>query len=130
MPTKKGTISVRLEDSSKQRIQRAAQLSHQSSGAFLEKAGDQEARRVLLDWALERRRREEATFSELAAETGLAVEEIMLAAGGDKDQKLRALDAFLASCRALAEAKGNPKFLSTAEDAARRVRKEIEANEL
>ena len=122
MVTKKRTISVRLDDAAKRRVERAARLLKQSSGAFLEKAGEERARHVLLAWAVDRRRRGEASFSELAAETGLAVEEIMLAMGSQGKQE--ALDMFLASCRTVAEASGNPDFLRLSEEAVELVRKE------
>jgi len=115
MPTKKQTVSVRLDDTTKRRVERAARLMKQSSGAFLEKAGEEQARQVLLAWALERHRRGEASFSELAADTGLDVEQIMLAAG--KKDPLLALETFLASCRTVAEAGNDPEFFRAGEEA-------------
>ena len=120
MPTRKQTISVRLDATAKRRVERAAQLLKQSTGAFLEKAGEERARDTLLAWALERHLRGEASFSELAEETGLAVEEIMAAAG--EQGRDEALQAFLASCRAVAEASGNEGFLRDGEEAVRVVR--------
>lgn len=117
MATKKRTISVRLDDAAKQRVERAAGLLKQSSGAFLGKAGDEEAHRILLAWAADRHHQGKASLSELALETGLAVEEIMLAVGGGNRQE--GLDLFLSSCRAVAEATGNPKLLRLGIDAVR-----------
>src|SRR2546427_10610651 len=94
MPTKKRTISVRLDDAAKRRVDRAAKLSKQSAGAFLEKAGDAQARDLLLTWATNRHRSGGESFSELAAETGLDIEEIMRAMVGDSQQE--ALAVFLA----------------------------------
>lgn len=116
MATKKRTISVRLDDAAKQRVERAAGLLKQSSGAFLGKAGDEEAHRILLAWAADRHHQGKASLSELALETGLAVEEIMLAVGGNRQE---GLDLFLSSCRAVAEATGNPKLLRLGIDAVR-----------
>jgi hypothetical protein len=113
MPTKKQTISVR----------RAARLLKQSSGAFLEKAGEGQARQVLIAWALHRHRQGEASFSELAAETGLAVEELMLAAG--QENPLDALETFLSSCRTLAEASGDREFLRASEEAVNVVKHQL-----
>lgn len=120
MATKKQTISVRLDNAAKQQVERAARLLKQSSGAFLQKAGEEHARQVLVLWALERYRRGEASFSELAADTGLAIEEIMLAAG--EDNQLEALEMFLASCRAVASASDDPDFLRLSEEAVSVVR--------
>lgn len=122
MGTKKQTISVRLDDATKQRVERAARLVKQSAGAFLEKAGEEQARQVLLRWAVDRHRRGEASFSELAGETGLAVEEIMLAMGSPDEGE--DLDLFLSSCRTVAEASGNPEFLRLGEEAVELVRTE------
>jgi uncharacterized protein (DUF1778 family) len=121
MASKKPTISVRLDDGAKLRVEHAARIVKQSAGAFLEEAGEERARQVLLEWALERHRRSEASFSELAADTGLAVEEIMLAAG-DKGRR-ETLEAFLASCRAVADVSGNPDFLRLGEDAVKAVQR-------
>ncbi|MBI3977336.1 MAG: hypothetical protein HY331_04035 [Chloroflexi bacterium] len=119
MATRKRTISVRLDDAAKRRVERAARLLNQSAGAFLEKAGEEQAHHILLWWAVGQHRSGAASFSELAAETGLAVEEIMLAVGSQGKQE--ALDLFLASCRAVAEARGAPEFLRTAKEAAEMV---------
>ena len=115
MPTKKQTVSVRLDDAAKRRVERAAKLSKQSSGAFLEKAGDERAREVLLAWATNRYRSGDGSLSELAAETGLEVEEIMRAIGGNGQQE--ALAMFLASCQTVAEVNGNPEFLRLGQEA-------------
>lgn len=119
MATKKRTISVRLDDAAKQRVERAANLLRQSSGAFLEKAGEERARAVLLDWAANRYRRGEASLSELAEETRLAVEEIMEAMGSHGRKE--ALEMFLASCRTVAETRGNPEFLLLGHEAVKAV---------
>jgi hypothetical protein len=127
MPTKKQTISVRLDDAAKQQIEHAARVTKQSAGAFLEKAGEERARQVLLDWATDTYRRRDTSFSELAGETGLAVEEIMLALGDQTREE--ALDAFLTSCRTVAEATGNQDFLHSAELAVETVRGKPKATE-
>jgi hypothetical protein len=120
MPTKKQTISVRLDNAAKQQVKHAARITKQSAGAFLEKAGEERARQVLLDWATDTYRRGGTSFSELAGETGLAVEEIMLVLGDQAREA--ALDAFLASCRTVADATGNHDFLCSAEQAVEEVR--------
>jgi predicted transcriptional regulator len=120
MPTKKLTVSVRLDPASARRLERAARLNRQSRGAFLERAGDELARRVLLEWAVTQHRAGTRSFSELAEETGLPIEEIMAAVGGpDQDA---ALALFLASCRAIAATEQHPEFLRLAEEAVAAVR--------
>ncbi len=122
MATKKRTVSVRFDDAAKRRVDRAAQLQGQSVGAFLGKSGEERARHVLSRWAVEQHRRGEASFSELAQETGLGIEEIMEAAGGgDQEKEFR---LFLASCRTIAESQGNPEFLRLGEEAVNSIRAE------
>jgi hypothetical protein len=121
MLSDKRTISVRLGPEAQRRLEKAASLVRQSRAAFLEEAGDERARRILLDWAAQRHREGNASFSELAQETGLAVEEIMVAVGA-QDQD-RALEAFLASCRTVAELENNPAFLRLGEEAVDHVRR-------
>ena len=117
MVTKKHTVSVRLTPEAARRLEKAASLTRQSQGAFLEKAGDETAHRILLAWAAEQYREGLKSFSQLAEETGLAVEEIMLAMGdGGREE---AIAAFLASCRTVAETQDNPDFLRVAEEVAR-----------
>lgn len=109
MVTKKRTISVRLDADSERRLERASKLTHQSRAAFLEKAADDRARQILLGWAVERHRAGAESLSQLAEGTGLALEEIALAAGHtDREQ---ALHMFLASCDAVARRLDYPAFL-------------------
>jgi predicted transcriptional regulator len=119
MATRKRTISVRLDDRAKRRVEKAARLLKQSSGAFLEKAGEGRARKLLLEWAVSRYQRGEASFSELTDETGLSVEEIMEAVG--IQGKEEALQMFLASCHTVAEARCNPEFLRLGQEAVKAI---------
>lgn len=81
MPTKKRTVSVQWGASADRHLERAVSSY----------------------------RRGERSFSELAGETGLSVEEIMDAVGqGDREA---ALAMFLASCKTVAESEGNPDFM-------------------
>ena len=121
MPSKKRTLSVRLDPLAERRLERAAALRKQSRGAFLERAGDELASRVLLDWAVERYREGELTFSELAEQTGLPIEQIMDAVterAGDAGHEM-----FLASCKALAEVEHDPAFLQLARRAVKQAAK-------
>ncbi|MGI5836613.1 MAG: hypothetical protein ACOX87_09015 [Chloroflexota bacterium] len=112
---KKRTVSVRLDPDDASKLERAASLTRQSQGAFLEKAGIERAHRILLDWAVERYRSGEGSLSQLADKTGLGVEEIMVALG-DQDREA-ALEMFLASCKTIAETQNNPEFLRLAQEA-------------
>ena len=119
MATTKRTISVRLDPAAARRLERAAHLMKQSRDAFLGKAGDEMARRILLKWAVTRYRQGERSCSQLAEETGLAVEEIMGAVGNGEREA--ALAMFLTSCKTVAETERNPEFLRLAQEAARSV---------
>lgn len=119
MPTKKRTLSVRMDKDMTRRLEHAARLRNQSLGAFLQHAGDEAARRLLLEWAVSRHREGPASASELADETGLAVEEIMRALGTTDRQA--ALDIFVASCRTVAITMDKPEFLRVGEEAAKDV---------
>ncbi len=121
MTTAKRTISVRLDAEAKKRVERAARIMKQSSGRFLEKAGERQARDVLLAWSVDQHRGGMASFSELAEETGLPIEEIMLAMSAQGADE--ALDMFLASCRSVAEARGDSAFLRAGEEAVDLVRR-------
>ena len=120
MPSKKHTLSVRLDQAAARRVAAAARLTNQSRGAFLERAGADAARRILLSDAACRYGQGEASLSELAAETGFAMEEIVDAVGGHERDTSLAL--FLASCRTAAEVLQDDAFLHLAEEAVRAVR--------
>jgi len=115
MATETRTVSVRLDPDAGKRLDKASALMRQSRGGFLEKAGDEAARRVLLEWTARRYRQGGGTFSELAQESGLAVEEIMEHLGDE--ERSAAMEMFLASSRTVAEAQNDPAFLEMAQQA-------------
>lgn len=119
MSTSKHTVSVRLDEESRQRVERAAKILKQSSGAFLEKAGEDRARDVLLQWAVTRYQQGLGSLSELAEETGLAVEEVADAVGSRGMKE--AVDMFLASCKTVAETQRKPQFLRLGQEAVKAV---------
>ena len=67
----KRPITIELDAPAIRHIDRAARLLHQTTSAFLAGAAEAVVRQVVLEDAAERWLREEATFSELAAETSL-----------------------------------------------------------
>lgn len=74
------------------------------------------ARQVLLAYAVDRHRKGEASFSELAQETGLAVEEIMEAMALPAHE---AREMFLTNCRTVAKLHDDPEFLRMGEQTAK-----------
>src|SRR5437588_11226315 len=105
------SISVQLDADAARRVKKAARLSKQSESAFVQQAVEERARRVLLEWAVARHKQGTATFSELADETGLAIEEIMAAMEQDPEV---ASQQFLELCEAAAKAQDTPEFLRLA----------------
>jgi len=120
MVQEKQTVMVQLESPAAQQVARAAQLTNQSPDTFLAKVGEAVAHRILLGDAADRWLREERTFSELAAETGLWIEELM--EGVAQRNADRALEASLDDWSALATAHQHPELPRLAEQAAAAVR--------
>jgi hypothetical protein len=116
------TVLVQLDDDRHRRIEKAAAILDESAGDFLAQAADRRAHKVLLDWAVDRYQAGDTTFGELAEETGLVVEEIMLAMG--RSGRDEALDRFLDRCKALAQTHHAPALLELAERAVAQVRAE------
>lgn len=130
-------IRVELDPASSERIERVARARQQTPGDFLARAGEEAAHRALLDEAIARFERDpdDVGLSELAAESGLAVEEIMeeiwrrdrlLAAetGQSVEAVVRSRDrhrpelaeaVFLAGCRHMAEDRRDPDLPRRAE---------------
>jgi uncharacterized protein (DUF1778 family) len=112
MGTKLKTVSVRLDARASARVERAARLLRQSKGAFLARAGEEAAQRVLLEWAAQRYEAEAASLSELAAETGLPLEAIAQEVTRQRGED--ATEHYLASCRKLSETLRMPEFYAGA----------------
>ena len=106
-------LVVHLDTDEKRRLEAAARLLNQSVDAFVKQAADARARGILLNWAIQRYREGDTTFSMLAGETGLSVEEIMIAMGSPSSEE--ALERFLARCRQVAEMHGTPRLREPAE---------------
>ena len=113
-------VTIELDARAIQRVDRAARLLRQTPSAFLAGAVEAVARQVVLEDAAERWLREEGTYSELAAETGLWVEEIMQAVSRRNSE--RAVEASLEHSQALAEDHHNPTVLRLAQEATATVR--------
>lgn len=131
-------ITVDLASPAAEQVERAARVRKQSPADFLAQAAEDASRRALLDEAIARWERDpdNESFSELAAEYGLWVEELMreiwrrnrLAAaesGRAPEDEARATyhgdpeaaeAMFLAGCRTLAELRDDPDLLRRAED--------------
>lgn len=121
MGTKLKTVSVRLDDRAGTQVSKAAQLSRQSKGSFLARAGVAAAEQVLLDWAAQRYSAGEASLSELAYDTGIAVEALEQHVSAQRGEEATAM--YLTSARRIADATDDPGFYADAKRAADAVRK-------
>jgi hypothetical protein len=122
MGTKLTTVSVRLDTEATVHVGKAAQVLHQSKGAFLAQAGEEAAERVLLQWAAAQYTAGVASLSELAAETQLPLERI--AQQVTEGQAEAATDMYLTSCRQLSRTLRLPQFYLMAKKALRQVGQE------
>ena len=119
MGTKLTTVSVRLDTEASVHVDKAAQVLHQSKGAFLAQAGEEAAERVLLQWAATQYREGAASLSELAAETQLPLERI--AQHVAEGQAESATDMYLTSCQQLSRTLRLPQFYLMAKKVLRQV---------
>jgi len=122
MGTKLTTVSVRLASRASVHVDKAAQMLHQSKGAFLAQAGEEAAERILLQWAAEQYAAGVASLSELAAETQLPLERIAQRVAEGRAEQVT--EMYLASCQKLSQTLRMPQFYLTAKKAARQVKQE------
>lgn len=115
MGTKPKTVSVRLDKETAAQVEKAAEILHQSQGAFLARVGGEAARNVLLDWAADQYRSQSASLSELAADTGLPLEGIAQRIVEKRSEQ--ATEMYLASARKIAETLDVPEFYEAAQRA-------------
>ncbi len=115
MGTRLRTVSVRLGGRAGVHVDKAAQLLHQSKGAFLARAGEEAAERILLKWAVEQYSAGVASLSELAAETELPLEAIAQQVAESRAGE--AMEIYLVSCQKLSQTLNLPKFYTTAKKA-------------
>ena len=122
MGTKPTTVSVRLDSRASVHVDKAAQVLHQSKGAFLAQVGEEAAERILLQWAVEQYTTGGAPLSELAAETQLPLERIAQQVAEGRVEQMA--ETYLVSGQILSQALGIPQFYLTAEKAVRQVEQE------
>jgi hypothetical protein len=103
-------------------VDKAAQVLHQSKGAFLAQAGEEAAERILLQWAVDQYVAGVASLSELAAETQLPLERIVQQVAEGRAEQ--ATKMYLASCQKLSHTLQMPKFYLMAKKAVRQAKQE------
>lgn len=119
MTARRKSLSLSLDADVRRRLDKAASITKQSPEALLQKAGDEVARLILLNWATDRYREGTRTFGELAQETGLTIEEIMQAMSPQGSEA--ALQSFLAHWSELAEKHNRPELVQLAREAIARI---------
>ena len=111
------TVTVRLTDEEYEILRRLCAVKHTSQTGYLTRLATSQARKELLDYAVEEYRTGRASLSELARKTGLDVptimEEVAKVTGEDK----RAVEGFLSAVKALSEAHEDPEFYRLARKA-------------
>ena len=106
----KTQISVRLTGEQHEVLQRLCRLKNTTKTAYLASVATRQARRELLDYAVQEYLEGKASLSELAKKTGLDVPTIMdgVAEVSGKDEKAR--EAFLKAAKSLSKAHGDQEF--------------------
>jgi UDP-glucose 6-dehydrogenase len=108
------TVTVRLTDEEYEVLRRLCVLKQTSQTGYLTHLATSQARKELLDYAVEEYRAGKASLSELAKKTGLDVptimEEVAKVTGEDK----RIVEGFLSAVKTLSEANEDPEFYSLA----------------
>jgi len=144
----KRTVTVQLDHPTAERVERVARAKQQTLSAFLARAGEEAAHQALLDEAVTRYTQDpdNVSLSELAAETGLWIEEIMqeiwrrdrmtaAETGQTVEEVVRsqyrgspevAEAMFLAGCKTIADRGNDPELLRHAHEivAARRAERQ------
>lgn len=111
---KKITISVRLTGEQHEILQRLSRLKNTTKTAYLANIATRQARRELLDYAVEEYISGRASLSELATKIGLDVPTIMDAVAEVSAKDERAREAFLEAAKSLSESRGDPEFYELA----------------
>ena len=111
------TVTVRLTEKEYEVLKRLCALKRTSQTGYLTHLATSQARKELLDYAVEEYRSGRASFSELAKKTGLDVptimEEVAKVTGDDK----RAVEGFLSAVKTLARENDDSELYKLAANA-------------
>src|SRR2546430_406885 len=103
------TVTVRLTDEEYEVLRRLCALKQTSQTGYLTQLATSQAKKELLDYAVEEYRARKASLSELAKKTGIDVPTIMeeVAKTVGEDKRMEA--SFLSAVEALSEANADPE---------------------
>jgi len=110
----KTTVTVRLTDEEDAVLSRLCALKKASKTGYIARLAKEQARRELLEYAVEEYLGGRASLSELAKKTGLDVPTIMDELATIKGEDKRAVDAFLSAVETLSKVNKDPEFYNLA----------------
>jgi len=105
---------VRLTDEEDAVLSRLCALKKASKTGYIARLAKEQARRELLEYAVEEYLGGRASLSELAKKTGLDVPTIMDELATIKGEDKRAVDAFLSAVETLSKVNKDPEFYNLA----------------
>ena len=108
------TVTVRLTDEEHEVLRRLCALKQTSQTGYLTHLATSQAKKELLDYAVEEYRAGKASLSELAKKTGLDVPTIMDEVARVTGEDKRAVEGFLSAVKTLSEANNAPEFYTLA----------------
>lgn len=110
----KKTITIRLTEEEHALLESLCQLLKTSQSAYLTKQATEHVKKNLLEFAVEKYLTGQASFSELATQTGLSVPIIMDAVAEKSGSDMQCIEALLSAVKTLSEANNDPEFYELA----------------
>lgn len=110
----KATVTIRLTDEEHEVLRRLCTLKKTSQTGYLAQLAKSQAKKELLNYAVEVYLEGKASLSELAKKTGLDVPTIMDEVTRVTKEDKRAVEAFLSAVKTLSKLNNDPEFYSLA----------------
>jgi hypothetical protein len=108
------TVTVRLTDEEYEVLRRLCALKRMNQTGYLTHLATSQAKKELLEYAVEEYQAGRASLSELAKKTGLDVPTIMEGVAKVMKQDKQIVEGFLAAVKVLSEEKGDPELYKSA----------------
>ena len=108
------TISVRLTDEEREVLKRLCALKKTSQTGYLADLAKNQAKKELLNYAVEEYLNDRASLSELAKKTGLDVPTVMDEVARVRGEDKRAVEGFLSAVKTLSEVNKDLEFYNLA----------------
>lgn len=110
----KTTVSVRLTDEEHEALRRLCVLKKTSQTGYLAELAKNQARKELLNYAVEEYLRGKASLSELSKKTGMDVPTLMDGVARVTGEDKRAVEGFLSAVKTLSKLNKDPEFYNLA----------------